>query len=700
MSSKYSHKEKTMKTSFKPKLRKFIAVLIALTAMIAALCAVMLTANASTSDLSTGKTFSAKEVYALEKNITPNGSITFEAELYIPEAYRTGRAGSIISNYDGGSYKESWAFEIRNGRLFIFADNGSCYNDKMTYNITSEMGTDDAPRYVKIAVLGDTATGDVSLYVNGVLRDKTNYAGAADDMYNTAETLCIGADRRPGNASYFKGNLRSAALYKGLRSEDQIKADFDSSFYDTEDSSILFALDMSNKGEGYINDLSPNLNRAFDENRAMSFSANKLNELKSNINPNGPITFEAEIYLPDAYHNQRSGAIISNYRDTYYAEAWAFEIMAGGKVRVFSINRGDVTINYDVTSLMGTDAEPKFVKIAVTVDTTNGSIILYANGKQVATATNSDTDRIANMYNTTETLCIGGDRRSGNAQYFKGSIKNVSMFAGVRSATEIAADYARALPDPSDPNLLFSIDLNHSRDGFAEDISKNKNHLSLKNWSTDEGRSFQAADEPLYTAKDITEAPLTYEALVYAPTNIDRTGVLFGNYPNANGSCINFEIYSGGKPSLYIYENGALRTNYKFNYDVRRNAWVHLVVTQETVYNTSSEVNDTVFKCYVDGKLVDTYTQANYTYELDMKEIQLTGNISIGRDVRDAQVYKGRIKNVAIHNKTLTADEIKASYYLGAEANADSFIAYYDMTDENAASPSIDDKSGNGYDMQ
>ena len=93
MSSKYSHKEKTMKTSFKPKLRKFIAVLIALTAMIAALCAVMLTANAATSDLSTGKTFSAKEVYALEKNITPNGSITFEAELYIPEAYRTGRAG-------------------------------------------------------------------------------------------------------------------------------------------------------------------------------------------------------------------------------------------------------------------------------------------------------------------------------------------------------------------------------------------------------------------------------------------------------------------------------------------------------------------------------------------------------------------------------------------------------------------------------
>lgn len=678
--------------------KKLFATVIAIVVLITTLLAVTLTSSAA-SDITQGKSFSVNEAYALEKNITPNGSITFEAELYVPEAYRTGRAGSIISNYDGGINADSWAFEIRNGHVFVFADNGKCYVE-MTYNITQHMGTDAAPQYAKIAVVADTATGDVSLYVNGEYKEKINYSGKAADMFNTSETLCVGADRRPGNESYFKGNIRSLAIFSGKRTADEITKDNASDFYDTSDPSILVALDMSTKGDGFIRDLSANANYAFDERRASTFTASNIYELKNNITPNGSITFEAEIYLPDAYHNQRSGAILSNYDGGTNTQSWAFEIMAGGKVRVFSQSHGDITIDYDVTTAMRTNASPDFVKIAVTVDTATGSIVLYQNGKQAATATNSSSSRTVDMYNTSKVLCIGGDRRSGNSQYFKGSIKNVSMFAGIRTAEQIAADHARNLPDASDANLLFSIDLNRAKDGFAEDISKNKNHLNLKNWSTSDGRAFSSSDEPLYTAKDITEAPLTYEALVYAPTGIDRTGVLFGNYPNNNGNAINFEVYSGGKPSLYIYENGALRTNYKFNYDIRRNAWVHLVITQETVYNESTKVNDTVFKCYADGKLVDTYTQANYVYELDMKEIQLTGNISIGRDVRDVQVYKGRIKNVAIHNKTLSAAEVKAAYYGGAEVNSDSFIAYYDMTGEGAASASIADRSGNGYNMQ
>ena len=674
----------------------FVSIIIAV--LTAAFLAIALTSSAA-SDLTLGKNFSANEIYALEENITPNGSITLEAELYVPEAYRTGRAGSIISNYDGGSNKESWAFEIRNGHLFVFADNGTCYIE-MTYDITQHMGTDAAPQYAKIAVVGDTDTGDISLYVNGEYKERVNYSGKASDMFNTSETLCIGADRRPGNSSYFKGNIRNLAIFSGKRSADDIANDSSSQFADTDADSLLVALDMSTKGDGFIRDISENSNYAFDEKRSLKFSAGEIYELKNNITPNGSITFEAEIYLPDVYHTQRSGAILSNYDGGTNTESWAFEIMAGGKVRLFSQIHGDTTINYDITTAMKSDSEPEFVKIAVTVNTTDGSIILYQNGKQVATATNSSAGRTVNMYNTTKVLCIGGDRRSGNAQYFKGSIKNVSMFAGIRTAEQIAADHARALPDSSDTNLLFSVNLNRAKDGFAPDISKNKNHLNLKSWATEEGRAFSSADEPLYTAKDIAEAPLSYEALVYAPLGVDRAGVLFGNYPNANGNCINFEIYSGGKPSLYIYENGALRTNYKFNYDVRRNAWVHLVITQETVYNESTDVNDTVFKCYADGELVDTYTQANYVYELDMNEIQLTGNISIGRDVRDSQVFKGRVKNIAIHNKTLTPEEVKSACYGGAETNSGSFIAYYDMTEDGAASKSIEDKSGNGYNMQ
>ena len=175
---------------------------------------------------------------------------------------------------------------------------------------------------------------------------------------------------------------------------------------------------------------------------------------------------------------------------------------------------------------MGTDSAPEFVKIAVTVDTNNGAIVLYVNGEQKATATNSSADRTVDMYNTSQTfgdttvsntLCIGGDERSGNAQYFKGSIRSVAMYSGVRTDAQIALDYARSFYDTTESTLLFAHDLTTARDGFIEDKSANKNHANDKNWTAEDGRGFSSSDDILYPAKDFTEAPLTYEALIWAP---------------------------------------------------------------------------------------------------------------------------------------------------------------------------------------
>ena len=436
----------------------------------------------------------------------------------------------------------------------------------------------------------------------------------------------------------------------------------------------------------------------------MSFTADDCYKMQSHVMPNGSITLEAEIYLPDEYHTKRAGGIISNYDGGTYTNAYSFEMMASGNLRVYSQEHGDVTLTYDITSHMGTNSAPQYAKIAVTVDTSTGAIVLYVNGTQVETATNTSSGRVTDMYNTSgvagsttgNTLCIGTDTRTwGNGpEYFKGKIKNLAMYAGVRNATQIAADHAASFYDTTDTTLLFAYDLTQARDGFIEDQSANLNHAHNTKWTTTEGRAFSSADDILYPAKDYTEAPLTYEALVWAPMSQSRPGVLIGNYPNTTGDCINFEIYTGGLPSLYIWENGALRTNYKFNYDIRRNAFVHLVLTQETVEN------DTVFKCYVDGELVDTYTVADYIFTLNMADMQLKTPISLGRDVRNEQVFKGRIKNIAFHNKALTADEVKAAYENGATANSDSFIAYYDMTGDQATSKSVTDASGNGYDMR
>ncbi len=451
------------------------------------------------------------------------------------------------------------------------------------------------------------------------------------------------------------------------------------------------------------------LNTGAAELEGMSFTATDCYKMEDHVMPNGSITLEAEIYLPDEYHTARGGGIISNYDGGTYTNAYSFEMMTSGNLRVYSQTHGDVTLTYDITSHMGTNSAPQYAKIAVTVDTSTGAIVLYVNGVQVETATNTSSDRVTDMYNTSgvagsttgNTLCIGTDTRTwATPQYFKGKIKNLAMYAGVRSATQVAADHAASFYDTTDTTLLFAYDLTQARDGFIEDQSANLNHAHNTNWTTSEGRAFSSSDDILYPAKDYTEAPLTYEALVWAPMSQDRPGVLIGNYPNASGDCINFEIYSGGLPSLYIYENGALKTNYKFNYDIRRNAFVHLVVTQETVYNETTKVNDTLFTCYVDGEAVDTYTVANYVFTMDMADLQLKNPISLGRDVRTAQVYKGRIKNIALHNRALTAAEVKDAYENGATVNSNSFIAYYDMTGTQATSAIVTDASGNGYDMR
>ena len=228
----------------------------------------------------------------------------------------------------------------------------------------------------------------------------------------------------------------------------------------------------------------------------MSFTAADHYKMEDQVMPDGPITFEAEIYLPDAYHTERSGAILSNYKDRSYLGAYAFEILANGKVRAYSWQHGDVTIDYDITKYMGTDSAPEYVQIAVTVDTETGAIVLYVNGKQEATATNLHTARTKDMYNTTQTfdgtevsnlLCIGGDERSGNAQYFKGKIKNVAMYKGVRDYT--TATYF----DTSDENMLFGYDMTKAYDGFLPDQSANKNHANNTNWTPTEGMTFEQA---------------------------------------------------------------------------------------------------------------------------------------------------------------------------------------------------------------
>jgi hypothetical protein len=259
------------------------------------------------------------------------------------------------------------------------------------------MGTDADPKFVKIAVTVDTTskTDNIVLYVNGEKKATATNSSVTSTMYNSTQTingttqtnlLSIGNDERLSLP--FKGMMKSVAMYKGVRDAQTIARDHSAAAYDTADANLIFALDGALEHDRFIEDISANHNHAINVNynpgngkNFASTASTELYKMSKNITPNGPVTFEAEIYVPEAQRSQRTGAIISNYDGGANKESWAFEIMAGGYVRVFSQSHGDINyIKHSVTQYMGTDANPRYAKIALTIDTNTGNVVLYVNG--------------------------------------------------------------------------------------------------------------------------------------------------------------------------------------------------------------------------------------------------------------------------------------------------------------------------------
>ena len=677
-----------MKHGYSAKI-KLLLLILAICVLVCALAVTVLAGNTAAVG---GKAFATNELYKLKSNVTPNGAITFEAEIYLPDAYHTQRSGAILSNYNGGAYTEAYAFEIMaGGKVRVFSQTHG--DVTVNYDVTQHMGSDTDPKFAKIAVTVDTSTGAIVLYVNGEQKaTATNTSGSRTvNMYNTTSQLWIGGDGRPGNAQNFKGSIKSVAMYKGLRTAAQISADHSADFYDVSDANMLFALDVEAGYDGFIPDRSANRNHANNTNwkptEGQTFESGNIPFLTKDL-AQAPYTYEAVIYAP--MNKDRPGAIIANYPDNT-GDSFMFEIKNGGKPSIYIYENGKAQINYSFNYDVRRNG---FVHVALTQETSGSDTVFkcYVDGELV------DTYTLKNYVFKMDMAAMAKTRRAAIGQcgraslFWSGNMKSVTLRNKALTASEITASYLNGV-DPTADNVIAHYDLSVPTDGFIKDLSGNGYHANFSNWMPSDGRSFTETEEPVYMSKDLTESPYTYEALVYAPMGVDRPGVIIGNYPNANGDSFQFEVKSGGKPGIYIYENGACQVNYAFNYDVRRSAWVHIAITLET------DSGNSVFKCYVDGELVDTYTKTGYVFDMDMQKMKLTGPVSLGACVRTSLYWHGKMKSVALHNRALSADEIKASYANGVDAAADSLITYYDMTGEDATASVVKDRSGNGHDM-
>ncbi len=192
-------------------------------------------------------------------------------------------------------------------------------------------------------------------------------------------------------------------------------------------------------------------------------------------NFNIPLTFEAEFTLDKSDLNSVNTLL---GLDDSFSTGWAFTVNKSGNPRVMiRQNAGNNTQAVYVFNKVNV-ATGRKVHLSIVTDIANKKILCYVNGELAQTGTLADTTSFTGKY----LPVVGGDYRSGNAYYFPGAIHSVSVWSDVRTQSEILKDCKNGIT-LSDLNLLASYDFTRCDSCMTEDLSANKNNLSvLKLW--------------------------------------------------------------------------------------------------------------------------------------------------------------------------------------------------------------------------
>lgn len=182
----------------------------------------------------------------------------------------------------------------------------------------------------------------------------------------------------------------------------------------------------------------------FSEYEGVTFAANHNKHLIPYSFGHDTYTIEASLNLPTSF-TSRGGVVLGSYG---LDASFNLEINANGQVRLYFVDEEGTASDYHFNE----DIRSSGVKnIAVTI-VSNSNARLYVDGvfKQQITLNNA-------IPVIGQRLNVGGDNRTNNTQYFKGTLYAVSIYRDVRTDEEIIQDII--LSDQSDPNHCVTYNL-------------------------------------------------------------------------------------------------------------------------------------------------------------------------------------------------------------------------------------------------
>ena len=181
------------------------------------------------------------------------------------------------------------------------------------------------------------------------------------------------------------------------------------------------------------------------------------------------------------------------------------------------------------------------------------------------------------------------------------------------------------------------------------------------------GVSFDGPADQLATKDKLSAAPLSFEATVKLPHNLEgRGGVIIGNYMNAGYydydlGYVGLEVYSNGNPRLYWQQGrrnqpgDGTQSVVIPNVDLRQDEWVHLAMTFDA---DADEV-----KCYINGALVSTVQDCAFQPVIPAQALKIGGDYrgtggTVESSGYNTQYFKGEIANVSVWSNVRNAESI------------------------------------------
>lgn len=537
-----------------------------------------------------GKTFTPDSLHKLSSSLEKS-PLTIEATISVPKDI-SDRAGVIFGNYTSSQKTNALSLEVyENGKLRLFSVN------KKHQRTDCIFGTDirsDKPTHTAVRIDGHTAT----LFVNGI---KTETLNLPYELANSTVDYAVGGDNREGNPQYFKGTIYSVNIFADGRTNEEIQKD---SIYVAPDSDeLIYSVDFATENQSSTGFTG----KTYNDSEKDSFGSLSAQ----------PRTIEAVVQLPSEI-TTRGGIILGNYKSETGVNAFNFEVIDGGRIKIFFVDEKGVKISqFFKTDIRRTTP----VHIAVTIDGTIAT--MYLNGKKTDSITLSS-ELPTNAY---DNLLVGGDKRYGNAQFFKGTIYSLNVFSDVRTAEEIARD-AIALT------------------GNEEGLIATRNYMNvIENipHTKGDGKIFSASTD-FAISSALSSVPHTIEATLSVPESFDeRAGVIVGNYKEGTEPQLNLELFTFGRVRLF-YTAAGQKLNCLFKTDIRSNNPRHIAVT----------VDNKVAALYVDGKKVETKSLA---YTIPSKALS---NYHIGGDNRtgNVQYFKGSLYSINLYSNVRSGAEI------------------------------------------